>query len=623
MASNTIWFTFLILGLFLPQCHLLGRKGKSGGRNSKGSCELHLTRNVSALVEGIPVQFTCSSGRYCKLGELIRLFLNGSRPIDEPIGNASSSNLSFVPDRSHSGLLLECRMHLDNVILPLIKNITLNVTFPPKRVAVSGSSMNCNQTCRAELTSWQSYEFKCQSVDSNPPCTFNWTLEDPAGRAPAITPENAISVVSKTLDAGWDATSSVRLEALLDYHRRILRCSVLHPNNLTVFREISLELRVNTVGIATIIIVGCSLVLLVALCILAYAAYIAAMYIHFVIARKRKKKRTITPPEPDQSSAVQGENDSPVEIEDSLPEHNAPNARRFERDRITFLHKLGEGAFGVVYKGLADGIIQEGKQETVAVKMLKAREPRSGEVSDFMKEVDICRTLEKHPFVIMTLGCCVEQEPYCLIFEYAPNGNLANFLKEKKREWRQKSHVAPISSNQIIKFACQIASGMHYLSSMKIVHRDLAARNILLGEDLICKVSDFGFSRDVIAEDFYKMSSSGAVPLRWMALESIVDNIYTSKSDVWSYGILLWEMVTMGVHPYPGIEVSDIIDALQNGRRLPKPSHCGDKLYTIMKECWHPTPTSRPNFDSILNNVDPMSKNPSKYLQMSKFTEEY
>ncbi|XP_038068944.1 fibroblast growth factor receptor-like [Patiria miniata] len=724
MASNTIVFVLVILGLFLSQCHCPWvRTGNPGGHKSEGSCELYLTRNVSALVEGIPVQFACSVGRYCKRDGRIRVFLNGS-PTDEPISDASTSNMSFVPDRNYSGLLLEC-MYLDGGLQSLVKSITLDVTFPPKRVAVSSSSMNCNRTCRAELIPWQTYEFKCRSVDSNPPCTFNWTLEDPDGRAPAITPENATWVVSKTLDAGWDATSSVRLEALpnyhrrimrfppkrvavssssmncnrtcraelipwqtyefkcrsvdsyppctfnwtledpdgrapaitpenatwvvsktLDagwdatssvrlealpnYHRRIMRCSVLHPNNLTVFREISQVLLVNTEvvvvvstagspGIATILIVGCSLELLAALCILAYA-----IIINYVCARKTEKRGT-TPPEPDQSSAVQGECDLPVdEIDDiSLAEDHAQKVRSFKPDRITVLHKLGEGAFCVIYKGIADGITQEGRQDTVAVKMLKAWVPGSSEVINFMKELNICRTLEEHPYVIRTLGCCLEQEPYCLIFEYAPNGNLANFLKEKKREWRDKSHIAPISSDQIIKFACQIASGMHYLSSMKIIHRDLAAHNILLGEDLMCKVSDFGFSRDIIAKEFYQMSSSGAVPLRWMALESIVDNIYTSKSDVWSYGILLWEMVTMGTHPYPGIEVEDIIDALKNGRRLPQPSHCGDKLYTVMKECWHPTPTSRPKFDSILNDVVSMSNDPSKYLQMSKFTEEY
>ncbi|XP_022082665.1 fibroblast growth factor receptor 2-like isoform X2 [Acanthaster planci] len=583
--------------------------------NFTGSCELNLSMNASVLVEGEPVQFVCSPGKNCEGVSSIRWFLNGSRPSegtsDFEETTWSSSNFNLVPHRNLSGLLLECRMLLDGVIRPFVRSMILDVAFPPRSagVTVSNGSLNCSGTCHMKVNLSQTYEFSCQTLDSNPACIVEWTLQNPSARLPTHSPSKDLktSAVSWRQKQGWDSTSTLRLTALPDFQRRSLVCSISHPDNLTMFREIRVVLLVNTgsVDASIIIIVGCWLAFVIVCLILAYA--VKSAWVH----EKGRRYRLNS----DQPSAVQEKNDESSEVMEALIELEGPRtARGVLWDKVTILNKIGEGAFGVVYKANADGIIQEGKVETVAVKMIKEWVPGSSMVSDFMKELNICRTLQTHPNVITMLGCCVEKEPYCLIFEYAPNGNLAKFLMQKKAEWKAKRHGAPVSSDLIIKFACQIANGMHYLSSVKIIHRDLATRNILLDENLTCKVSDFGFSRDVFTQNFYQMSSSGAVPVRWMALESIVDDIYTTKSDVWSYGILVWEMITMGTHPYPGIKVTDLIDALKDGRRLPKPSYCGGELYKIMKECWHPTPTCRPDFADILQ---------TEYLQMTKFTPDY
>ncbi|XP_072049438.1 uncharacterized protein [Amphiura filiformis] len=153
------------------------------------------------------------------------------------------------------------------------------------------------------------------------------------------------------------------------------------------------------------------------------------------------------------------------------------------------------------------------------------------------------------------------------------------------------------------------------------VHRDLATRNILLGEGLVCKVSDFGLARDMAEENEYEMKSRGRVPLRWLALESLLLNVYSSKSDVWSYGVLLWELVTIGSQPYPGMTNGQVISELKKGYRLPKPEHCSEEIYDIMRKCWQENPDERPTFMQIQKEVEHMLEDAQGYLCMSEFNE--
>ncbi|XP_070560682.1 tyrosine-protein kinase receptor Tie-1-like [Ptychodera flava] len=161
---------------------------------------------------------------------------------------------------------------------------------------------------------------------------------------------------------------------------------------------------------------------------------------------------------------------------------------------------------------------------------------------------------------------------------------------------------------------------MSYVASKKFVHRDLASRNILLGESLCCKISDFGFARDVSGTDVYEPKILGPLPIRWMALESLICSTYTTASDVWSYGVVLWEIATLGATPYAGLNSSKVIHFLRNGNRLAKPYHCSEELYRIMLECWTSCPFIRPSFSDISVKVGTIANDSTKeYLTLREF----
>ncbi|XP_038052506.1 tyrosine kinase receptor Cad96Ca-like [Patiria miniata] len=170
---------------------------------------------------------------------------------------------------------------------------------------------------------------------------------------------------------------------------------------------------------------------------------------------------------------------------------------------------------------------------------------------ELVAELQVMNTVGSHPNVVKLLGYCIEKDPVYVIVEYLAKGDLKSVLMEyrDKDPGTGYSNLPGLSkslSRTLVKFAWDVANGMAYISSLKYVHRDLAARNVLVGEDMVCKVSDFGLARDVMNTRIYHRESQGPLPMRWMALESIFDDVYTTKSDVWSFGILLWEIVTLG-----------------------------------------------------------------------------
>eukprot|EP00058_Branchiostoma_floridae_P025581 XP_002611071.1 hypothetical protein BRAFLDRAFT_206059 [Branchiostoma floridae] len=157
---------------------------------------------------------------------------------------------------------------------------------------------------------------------------------------------------------------------------------------------------------------------------------------------------------------------------------------------------------------------------------------------------------------------------------------------------------------QLIQFCIDVAAGMSHLAAMQCVHRDLAARNILLGERLVAKVSDFGLSRDVFESEEYVKSTMSKLPLRWMAYESLFYSVYTTQSDVWSFGVLLWEIMTMGHLPYEGMRGKQMMDMIKNGGRLEQPLHCPDEIFAVMQDCWKTQPEDRPTFPQLKTNLD-------------------
>ncbi|XP_038064972.1 tyrosine kinase receptor Cad96Ca-like, partial [Patiria miniata] len=260
---------------------------------------------------------------------------------------------------------------------------------------------------------------------------------------------------------------------------------------------------------------------------------------------------------------------------------NTPTTHKaFPRDQLNIIKELGHGAFGQVLLAEASGMTQGSKVTLVAVKTLKDGAGQSDK-ADLIRELDLMKKLPDHCNVVRLLGFCVEEDPPYIIVEYQSRGNLKDLLEDSRNKRRRvygNRHGLSNTSKDLMKFAKDVADGMAFISSQRCIHRDLAARNVLVAEDMTCKVSDFGLARDVMDVRVYERRSQGPLPMRWMALESILNDVYTTESDVWSYGVLLWEIVTLGARPYPAMAPSEMIDKLQSGYRMPKPQHCQEEL---------------------------------------------
>ncbi|XP_072049863.1 uncharacterized protein [Amphiura filiformis] len=282
------------------------------------------------------------------------------------------------------------------------------------------------------------------------------------------------------------------------------------------------------------------------------------------------------------------------------------------RSHVIMQERIGEGAFGDVYKAQAYGVTSK-PITTVAVKILK--DPKMAD-TDFKNELKVLMTFEPHPNIIQLMGVCTEGEPYFLVLEFAEMGDLRAFLHAQRTGTGKKK----LNPNQLITFAVEIATGMEYIESKLCVHRDLATRNVLLGSDLVCKLSDFGLARNVALKQEYQMQSDAPVPVRWMAPESIRDNTYSSKSDVFSFGVLCWELVTMGSHPWGGYKGSEVIKMVLHGQRLEKPDHCSVEMYdVIMASCWQDNPARRPGFANLKQQLQVMLANAEAVISTTQF----
>ncbi|XP_038064818.1 fibroblast growth factor receptor 2-like [Patiria miniata] len=254
----------------------------------------------------------------------------------------------------------------------------------------------------------------------------------------------------------------------------------------------------------------------------------------------------------------------------------------FSRDQLTIMRELGQGEFGKVLLAKAAGIVQRGVVTHVAIKTIKDGAGPT-ERGDLLREMDFMKQLPSHANVVKLLGYCVDKDPVFIIMEYLAKGPLKNVLTESRGKVKQAydnlhGSSKSLTSRELIKFARDVADGMAFLASQQCIHRDLAARNVLVAENMVCKVADFGLARDVKNFRVYQRRSKGLLPLRWMALESILDDVYSTKSDVWSYGVLLWEILTLGARPYPTMSTETMISRLVDGLRMRRPSHCQEEL---------------------------------------------
>jgi len=249
-----------------------------------------------------------------------------------------------------------------------------------------------------------------------------------------------------------------------------------------------------------------------------------------------------------------------------------------DRRQIHLIRRLGGGEFSEVWEG-------QWNTTPVAVKTLK---PGSMSPVEFLQEAALMKRL-RHPKLIQLYAVCTREEPFYIVTELMKHGSLLEYLRGEGQ---------PLKLPNLVDMSAQVAAGMAYLEEQNYVHRYLAASNILVGEHLICKVADFSLAR-VIDEDIYEGYTGEWFPIKWTAPEAALYNRFSIKSDVWSFGVVLYEIITYSQFPYPGMTNAQVLEALQQGYRMPRPMGCPDKLYDIMLDCWHEEPANRPTFETL------------------------
>ncbi|CAH1159729.1 unnamed protein product [Phaedon cochleariae] len=263
-----------------------------------------------------------------------------------------------------------------------------------------------------------------------------------------------------------------------------------------------------------------------------------------------------------------------------------------DRNDLELGEDLGRGTFGTVNYGVI-----KSRNLPCAVKTINATLSMPDRM-EFLNEASVMKSFSNCHHVVKLLGVVSKGQPPLVVMELMDRGDLKRFLR------RTRDSSRDLTSNEIYRMAAEIADGMAYLAARKFVHRDLAARNCMVAGDRTVKVGDFGMTRDIYETDYYRKESKGLLPVRWMAPESLADGVFSSDSDVWSYGIVLWEIATLAEQPYQGLSNEEVLKFVTSKGRLNRPPECSDLLYELMRQCWSWLPNDRPVFWDIVERLE-------------------
>lgn len=299
----------------------------------------------------------------------------------------------------------------------------------------------------------------------------------------------------------------------------------------------------------------------------------------------------------------------------------------FARNDIVFMRDIGRGAYGRVFQAKVPRPNHSKESHLVAVKML--REDATEEMQqDFEHEVSLMAEFN-HANIMRLLGVCMLAKPMCLLYEYMSRADLHGFLRSCSPEHYIVRHrstelltndLPKLDAYEQLQIGRQIAAGMVYLSDKGYVHRDLATRNCLVDSDLTVKISDFGLTRSVHSGAFYRGSEHDAIAVRWMPLEAILYNKFSSESDVWSFGIVLWEVFSFALHPYYGLSHEEVMRYITEGRVLSCPDNTSQEVYDIMRLCWRRKPQNRPPFSLLLRSLRSLEDDINKQRKRNERT---
>ncbi|KAK0409591.1 hypothetical protein QR680_004642 [Steinernema hermaphroditum] len=372
------------------------------------------------------------------------------------------------------------------------------------------------------------------------------------------------------------------------------------------------------------IIVICATIVFVALCC-SVLCFIRIRY-RITTMRQRFYNRT---------KQQGGDDGASNDYRDHLPKKSGKDKWEIKVKHLTIHEdeKLGSGAFASVFKGTVKGKssvfsshanlsislhFKDNSSNEVAIKMLHQHTSDANR-RDFLNEIDFMKQLGYHPHVLNMIGCVTNLYNPLLVVEHCSKGDLLKLLRRQRNGVEEEADVLRLKD--LISFGWQISDGMSYLSSRNFIHRDVAARNVLISCNNTAKISDFGLCR-YTTEALYT-TRGGKLPIKWMAPESLRLFEFSTKSDVWSYGVLLFEIFTLGDAPYPSVQLSDMIKHLEQGNRLEKPEICPTEIYDLMCECWLSDPFSRPSFEVSRDKISCLLDVASETYGYIQFKQEY